>query len=1106
MTRLVLLSIIIVSMMIGTTSAQLTTWVEDGEHGLASIIDRTATSYSLLQSEIVAQGQLAFHLANPGFEDNWFELLPSIAVQPDSQLFFASRLGTATSDQIATVQLSADNGASWPTTLFTQPGNGFPGEANFNLQAISLAPFAGQDVRLRFLLDFQSPGSAFNQTDPDVGWIIDDIRIDREYEKNAYNFGNPTPEATLYLELINRARADASAEATRLAQSTDADVQRAKQSFGITASDIQQHFAWDIDQGCIADVSQPLAFSATLLNMATLHSQDQRDNGFQGHVSSANPPAPFQPGDGLGERAQRVGYSYFSLGENVFRSATSVEYGHAAFEIDWGAASSPSSACYNPSFAGDNMQNPAGHRANIHNDVFKEIGVGIANTGGAQHVVTQDLGTAGAGSFATGVVFDDLDGDGFYDLGEGVGGVRVDSDASAFYALTSPSGAYTLPLSDNGAQQLQFSIDGYSPADVAVHVVGDRNVKANFRLQDLRNVPGDFNADGVLDVADLNELTQAIRTQSSETRFDVNDDGQVTDGDRTFWVHDLKHTYFGDANLDGLFDTSDLIVVFQSGHYEDQIAANSTWLQGDFTGDSEFDTQDVILAFQDGGFEQGPRAANAVPEPTSLVLGAIAFMGTVWRRKGISIFDIRYSPFDIRYSNLERGRQMNVRTMTSAVTIALLTWFASGGMCAERPNIVFIMADDLGWADVGFHAAGPDSLAMTPTLDALAKTSLELTQHYVAPVCSPTRTALLSGRCWSRFNVTSPQNELAMPFGTTTLASALKRVGYRTGLTGKWHLGSLPEQGPNHFGFDHSYGSLAGGVSPWNHRYKQGPFTLTWHRNETRLDETGHVTDLITAEAIRFIEAGEQPFFLYVPFTAVHLPLKEPQEWLDRVPAHITGEVRRHYAASILHLDDSVKRIRDALAQQQILENTVLVFTSDNGGSTAENNDLKYPDDNCPNGRLPGDNRPLRGQKGQLYEGGTRVPTLVSWPARVRPGVNPTPVQIIDWMPTFCALAGFASDYDLQWDGVDLSPLLLQDAKLAERSIYAVAPGWRARSLRRGDWKLIVHADQKPAVELFNLATDPAESVNLASEQEAIVTKLQAELTKFVESDPPTHE
>lgn len=418
---------------------------------------------------------------------------------------------------------------------------------------------------------------------------------------------------------------------------------------------------------------------------------------------------------------------------------------------------------------------------------------------------------------------------------------------------------------------------------------------------------------------------------------------------------------------------------------------------------------------------------------------------------------------------------------------------------ASQPNFVFVIADDLGWADVAFHGGN----APTPNLDKLARENLELTQHYAAPVCSPTRAGLLTGRCWSRFGVTTPINTRGLPWDTVTLARALKSKGYDTCLTGKWHLGSKPEWGANKFGFDHAYGSLAGGVSPWNHRYKKGEYSVTWHRNGNLLEKEGHVTDLLTGEAVEWIRSrGETPFFLYVPYTAIHLPLKEPKEWVDRAPGSIKGDVARHYAASVMHLDAGVGRILRALDETGRRENTLFVFTSDNGGSTAENNDLKYPDDNCPNGRLPGNNLPLRGRKGTIYEGGTRVPTIVSWPGRIRAGANDTPVFVPDWMPTFCALAGYDADPNLKWDGRDLSALLLKGKELPERDIYIAGPRWRATSLRRGEWKLIVSGTKpKQSIELFNIAKDPSEKTNLAPREPARVKALLGRLKLAAKAD-----
>ena len=435
--------------------------------------------------------------------------------------------------------------------------------------------------------------------------------------------------------------------------------------------------------------------------------------------------------------------------------------------------------------------------------------------------------------------------------------------------------------------------------------------------------------------------------------------------------------------------------------------------------------------------------------------------------------------------------------------LTLITTLLSSVTAADHkpspPNIVFIIADDLGWSDVAFHGGN----APTPHLDRLAAEGLEVAQHYVAPVCSPTRAGLLTGRCWSRFGITTPTNELALPENTVTLPRALKTRGYDTFLAGKWHLGSLPKWGPNHFGFDHSYGSLAGGISPWNHRYKKGPFTVTWHRNHELIEESGHVTDLLTREVVKWIQSRDSaPFFAYVPFTAVHLPLKEPEEWLRKVPAEITGDVPRHYAASVMHLDDSLGRIIKALDDKGVRENTLLVFTSDNGGSTVENNDLKYPDDNCPSGLLTGNNRPLKGRKGDIYEGGTRVPTIVSWPQRVKPGQVTSPVQITDWMPTFCSLAGYRSNRDLKWDGTDITELLVKHSPLDERPIYTAGPRWQAVSLRMGDWKLIAHgAGEQRHIELFNISNDPTESDNQATKMPERTQQLLAILQKISAAD-----
>ena len=235
----------------------------------------------------------------------------------------------------------------------------------------------------------------------------------------------------------------------------------------------------------------------------------------------------------------------------------------------------------------------------------------------------------------------------------------------------------------------------------------------------------------------------------------------------------------------------------------------------------------------------------------------------------------------------------------------------------------------------------------------------------------------------------------------------------------------------------------------------------------------------------------------------MHLPIKEPSEWLDRVPDDIAPGVPRHYVACVMHLDDAVGRIVKALEAKGVRDNTLIVFTSDNGGSTVENNDLKYPDDNCPNGRLTGNNKPLRGQKGDVYEGGTRVPTLVSWPGKAKPGRVQSPVQIIDWMPTFCSLAGYKPQGDLKWGRHRFVRAAHQPyATPADRPIYTAGLRWRASSLRMGDWKLITHGtgDQQRS-ELYNIADDIGESNNLADRNPKKVNELLKQLESVAAAD-----
>ena len=443
---------------------------------------------------------------------------------------------------------------------------------------------------------------------------------------------------------------------------------------------------------------------------------------------------------------------------------------------------------------------------------------------------------------------------------------------------------------------------------------------------------------------------------------------------------------------------------------------------------------------------------------------------------------------------------MNFRPLLTVLALGIAASASVFAATGTKPNIVFILADDLGWADVAFHGGN----AATPNLDNLVRNGLELTQHYSAATCSPTRTGLMTGRYWSRFGILGPDNRRALAWDTVTLPRALKSMGYETALTGKWHLGSRSAEGPNHFGFDYSYGSLAGGVGPYDHFYKEGEFSRTWHRNEKLITETGHVTDLITNEAVSWIAARKDaPFFLYVPFTAVHLPLKEPKEWLDRVPGSITDEVARHYAASVMHLDDSIGRIVAAIEKAGKRDNTIVIFTSDNGGSKVANHDQNYPPDSYPQGKLPGNNDPLRGQKGDLYEGGIRVPAVISWPGKLPAGKHTSPMQIIDWMPTLVAIAGYKPERDLKWDGINVWPRLIAgNTKSASRLLYWATP--RASAVRDGDLKLIVQSGRtgdSAKAELFDLAKDPNETTDLAAKRPEQVAQLKQKLAAIAKAD-----
>ena len=421
-----------------------------------------------------------------------------------------------------------------------------------------------------------------------------------------------------------------------------------------------------------------------------------------------------------------------------------------------------------------------------------------------------------------------------------------------------------------------------------------------------------------------------------------------------------------------------------------------------------------------------------------------------------------------------------------------------------RPNILVIVADDLGWGDVGWHGG----FGKTPHMDRLVREGVELDRHYVQPVCTPTRTALMTGRYPGRFGPQAihPSNLRALPPGTVTLASALKSLGYATYQAGKWHLGSRPEWGPNAYGFDHSYGTLTGAADPWTHKYRRGPYEDTWHRDGVRLNEEGNATELITAEAERRIRdrgapaaAGDRkPWFLYVPFHAVHSPVDAPDDFkrlydgirFDDDPAKHDSRLR--LAAMVSQLDASIGRLVAALDETGQRRDTLIVFTSDNGGIESLENHYVGT---VPDSPLNSENAPLRGQKNTLWEGGMRVCAFANWPGRLEPRKCTAVMHVADWFPTIARLVGWSPPQAPAWDGLDRWAAIVgePEAHSRPRPVCVVHPTGRAVIGDR--WKLIVLDAKKKrqeSLQLYDLLADPFETTDLAAKESAVVAEYLA--------------
>lgn len=422
-----------------------------------------------------------------------------------------------------------------------------------------------------------------------------------------------------------------------------------------------------------------------------------------------------------------------------------------------------------------------------------------------------------------------------------------------------------------------------------------------------------------------------------------------------------------------------------------------------------------------------------------------------------------------------------------ALTLVVLA--AARAVAAEQPNIVFLLADDLGRADCGFMGG---TQIKTPHIDKLAAAGAVLDAFYVQPVCSPTRAALMTGRYPMRHGlqvgVVRPWAQYGLPLEERTLAQALKDAGYATAIVGKWHLGHFaPEYLPTRRGFDHQYGHYNGAIDYFTHIRDSG---FDWHRDDRACRDEGYSTHLIAREATRFIaeNAGKKPFFLYVPFNAVHAPHQAPEKYIKPYSA-LKGE-RRKYAGMLAAMDEAIGQIAAAVEKAGARSNTLFVFSSDNGG---------------PRPGVVTDNGAYRAGKATLYEGGVRAAAFATWDGHIKPGATiREPLHIVDWYPTLLKRCGAKAEQKLPLDGRDLWPTLTEGKPSPHEAILLNTTPMGG-AIRMGDWKLVVkNGAGKRSVELFNLKDDPAEKTNLADSQPERLKTLQDRLAAFArEAVPP---
>ncbi|HUU21761.1 MAG TPA: sulfatase [Phycisphaerae bacterium] len=425
-----------------------------------------------------------------------------------------------------------------------------------------------------------------------------------------------------------------------------------------------------------------------------------------------------------------------------------------------------------------------------------------------------------------------------------------------------------------------------------------------------------------------------------------------------------------------------------------------------------------------------------------------------------------------------------------ALTLTAGRWlWAAPDAGGRKPNIIVILADDLGYADVGYQGCKDIS---TPHIDSIAAGGVRFTDGYVScPVCSPTRAGLMTGRYQNRFGHefnTGPAPEaltehVGLPVEETTIADVMKSAGYATGVIGKWHLGIHPKYHPFRRGFDEFFGFLAG-----SHSYFQ-PLQPKWspvQRGNEPVNEKAYLTDAFTREAVDFIgRHKEKPFFLYLPYNAPHTPMQAPPKYLKRF-ASIEDAKRRTYAAMVSGVDDGVGAVLSALKDNGLREDTLVIFLSDNGGPPKANASR---------------NDPLSGGKSSAFEGGIRVPFAMQWPGRITPGsVYREPVISLDILPTAAAAAGAKLPAQRPVDGVNILPYVTGAAAGAPHEILFWRRG-KDIAVRKGRWKLRSFREK---FLLHDLSADLAEKTDLSAQHPEVFRELREALARWEsEMAPP---